>query len=221
MADKKEKGHGILSGLKSLVFEEDQTDSKGGEDGAPAPVAVPARTYAGNGSAIDPEVRKVLEGDIQAAAKPAYSEFITVSESMADVITDESQRFKATLKVLAGKGMDLKAVLFDIDECLQALDAKEKQAAEAESAAVTARVGAKEAQAAKIDSSIEEKKRQIAKLQQEIAGLEAEKASAAQEIKAERADIDSTHRRFAATVAAFRSELNQKRQTIERLGKGV
>lgn len=222
MSDSEEKkGGGIFGAIKGALFDEEPEKPKpAAPRAAPAPAAPPQgyaapQAYVPQGQvAADPEIRKVLEVDVQAAAKPAFSQFETMSASMAPVIPDEFTRFRAVLAALTPQGVTLDAIIFDVDECLEALDKKEQEAAKAAEAARKKHVGA-------LEHSVAEKRQRIAALKAEVAQLEATASHDEASIASESAHIESTQRSFAATVAQFRAELIAKKQQISRLGKGA
>ncbi len=219
MSDSEEKkSGGFLGAIKGALFDEEPDKPKPAAPARPsggyvAPVAQQA--YAPQGQAApDPEIRKVLEVDVQAAAKPAFSQFEAMSASMAPVIPDEFTRFRAVLAALTPQGVTLDAIMFDVDECLQALDQKEREAQQAAATARKKSVGA-------LEASVAQKRERIAAMKAEIAALERSTAEEESSIAAESAHIDATQRRFAATAAQFRAELTAKKQQISRLGKGA
>jgi hypothetical protein len=221
------KGGGLFGAIKGALFEEspDAPESKPApapQRPAPTPAYAPPpqgyaapQAYVPPGQApADPEIRKVLEVDVQAAAKPAFSQFETMSASMAPVIPDEFTRFRAVLAALTPQGVTLDAIIFDVDECLQALDKKEQEASKAAEAARKKHVGA-------LEQAVADKRQRIAALKAEMAQLEATAAHDEASIASESAHIESTQRSFTATVAQFRAELLAKKQQISRLGKGA
>lgn len=228
--DEGKSGGGLIGGLKSLLFEDDGKDgdgdkpepvpkpSNGGRSVSTAPPPQPTVSFGSAGA--DPKIRAILEKDVQVAAAPALTALDAMCTSLAGVIPDEGMRIKAGLAAIKAQH-SFDAVLTDVDECLQALSAKEKQNAEAVQAAVQKRVGGREAAIAEIDKSAADKKAEIVRLQSEIAELESRKSSETAAIATERAEIDQTNAKFTATVAAFRADLEAKKQKIATYGKGV
>lgn len=165
-------------------------------------------------AAVDPKVREVLEKDVALAAKPAYSEFNVLMDSMAQAIPSEAQRSAAALAVLAGKGMTVKDVLFDIDECFQALDKKVAEFTAAEKQERQKAVGSREAQLQGIDDNIKMLEAQLQKAHDDKAKIQGE-------IGVEDRRIAETSRRFTTTVEAYKRELAERRQRILSNTNGV
>jgi predicted nucleic acid-binding Zn-ribbon protein len=209
------KSSGFLKGLKGLVFEDapEQSTTKSAAPPPPAPVVLQQVTPA-VAAAVDPEVRKVLDRDVGEAAKPAYSEFTSLSQSMAAVLTDERVRFQAVLAALASKGHTVEQVLIDIDECNQALDKKEAEAAKAAAQARATRVGAREAEIANVN-------KRIGELTVAMTDLQAQKEKLEGEVASEVADLQAAEGRFSGTVAAYRAELSALKTKIQTLMNGA
>ena len=229
MPDEKKESGGFLRGLKNLVLEEepDTERQSSAEAGTATERPIPTQRLTpssppvpSNGGTPDPKVRALLDKYVQEAALPAFSAFNDTLTKLQDVIPDEGTRIKAALKTLPD-GAGLSAVLTDIDECIQALDDKERAASQAAEKAIAERVGAKEAEVAAVRGDIEAKKAQIADLQKEIVQLEASASTAQTEIASERREIEETQRRFSATVAAYRAEIGKTKQKITQYGKGA
>lgn len=224
MSDSEEKkGGGFFGAIKGALFDEEPEKPKPAAPAAPArpapqpgyvaPAVPPAYVPQGQVPA-DPEIRKVLEVDVQAAAKPAFSQFEAMSASMAPVIPDEFTRYRAVLAALTAQKVTLEDILVDVDECLQALDQKERENEQAAAAARKKSVGA-------LEASVAQKRERAAALKAEVAQLEAVAAQEEASIASESAHIEATQRSFATTVAQFRAELTAKKQQISRLGKGA
>jgi predicted nucleic acid-binding Zn-ribbon protein len=156
---------------------------------------------------LRPKVRKILEKDVQVAAHSAYSQFITLTDSMSAVIPDETVRFKAALAALRPQGFELDAVLKDIDECLYALDLKDAEAEKAAAAAETQRVGAKMKQMSELETRRAELQ---VELEQVLSSIEKIRV----QVERDSANIRSTREKFAATVSAYKQELLERRKKI-------
>lgn len=212
-----EKKESLWGSLKGLVLEE-VPDTAPAATPAPAPVAAPPPpSHASGGPAmvprlqtVDPAVRKLLERDVNEAAKPAYSEFVKLQDSLAPVLPDESTRFKAVLAALTPNGHSVDQVLVDIDECFQALDKKEADAAAAAAKMREQRVGSRQTEVEKLTAQIEDLKAQIAKHEVARERLQAE-------IHSEVADLEQREAEFAAAIHAYRSELTERKNKILRL----
>lgn len=214
---------GLGGFIKGLVFDTEPETTQA-QQAQPEPPPAQAFSWArppGAGSVsfyppvppatADPQIRKVLENDINEAAKPAYSEFAAATASLVAVIPDEGMRFKAALATLAPRSLTLAQVLTDIDECLVALDQKEKENAVASAKAREQRVGGREVRSAEIV-------KQVDQLNQQIVNLQTEHAQIQGEIATETAAITSVDERFRGTVAAYRQELQDRKIKIQTLG---
>ncbi len=211
----------IGSALKSAVFEEVPDAPPSAQvapqrAAAPPPVVVkrPVVTVApAAAAAIDPEVRKLLDRDVQLAAHPAYTEFIKISDSLAAILPDEELRIKAALAAIKANGMTTENILVDIEECFAALDKKTADVAKAAAKERTDRVGGRENELKRINETLD-------KLTAQIAELEAQKDKLADEIVAETDQIEQAELRFEATVDAYRAELTDKKNKILNSSQG-
>ncbi len=197
----------VLGYLKNMVVEEIP-------EPVPAPVAaIPKpQIVSVTPEDIDPAIRKLLEQEIQVAAHPAYSQFLTISNSMAAVIADDTTRFRATLAALAPQKVSVTDILLDVDECIQALDKKEREAAAASAKTRQTRIGAKESELKTALANRARLEQELAKCHQDCARLEAE-------ISEETRKIADTEAQFAAAIATYRKELNERKSQISSLGK--
>ncbi len=197
----------VLGYLKNMVIEEVPETSKAAPPLPPKPtIPVPSP------ESIDPAIKKILEQEVQLAAHPAYSQFLSLSESMSTVIPDENTRFRAALAALAPQNIAIKDILFDVDECIQALDKKEREATAASAKARQARVGSREAELKNIRLT-------AARLQDELAKANADSARLEAELADEVRKIEETEAQFAAAITSYRKELNERKDRISFLGK--
>ena len=206
---------GILGKFRNMVFETDHTEPQHEVPpvGIGASVQVRGNFAAGTPPAevpstdADPKIMEVLQGDVQAAARPALSEFQTMLDAMAAVIPDLSTRMKAVLAAMKGKGVGTEEILTDIAECLKVLDDKEKEDQEASASALQRRVGTKEERLAQIQQ-------RRAQISDEETALMNEHDRLTTEISNERINIEGTHRRFLATVAWLRRDFINRQHLI-------
>lgn len=225
-----EKQGGFLSGLKGLLFEEDGPkgpEKSGGEPvksakstAPPRPAPAPSRPSAPKVS--DPRIREMLERDVHLAAQPAYSEFVKIEEGLRPIIPDEGTRIRAALASLTASKdneYDFEAVIFDVNECLEALDKKEAEAQAAAEEAVTKRVGQRERKVEDLGQQIQAKRTEMEGLERAIAKLEVERDREQQAISQDRHEIETTHARFADEVKLYRSELETALRNLNRHGK--
>jgi predicted nucleic acid-binding Zn-ribbon protein len=129
---------------------------------------------------------------------------------MANVIPDEQMRFRAALAALAPQGFGTKNVIFDIDECLQVLDKKEREAQTASASVRDAAIGSRLKERAALEKT-------AAELRAELERVSVKTATIISEIAEEERRIQSNEARFAAAVAAFRQELLDKKNSISAL----
>lgn len=158
----------------------------------------------------DPAIQKILEADINEAAKPAFSQFSLTEQSMAGVLHDERTRFQAAAAAIKAQGHTVESVLTDVDECLQALDKKERENAGEAAAARERKIGAKKNQLASINQTIEE-------LQERLKTANQDAAKLLQDIETDEAQIAETEARFGATCLAYRTKLNETKSKIASL----
>ena len=223
-----DKGGGLFGGLKRMIFEDDGSDEGGTPAPAPKPTAAatappmtaaPPAPYV-SAATPDPAIRAILEKDVQVAAAPALTALDAMCQNLADAIPDEGQRIRAGLAAIKPQGHSFDAVVTDVDECLQALDKKSRENEEAAQAAIQQKVGAREAALAEMDKSVADKRAQIEQLQRDIADLESRKVQETSAIAVDKQKIESKNASFNATLAAYRAELQAKKQKITAYGKG-
>ena len=212
------KSPSFFSGVKSLFLEAD--DSVPVKPVAAAPVRVfgsaqptsyaPVSTVEVSVKDADPKIRQMLEAQIDLAAQPAYSEFITAADSLASILPDENTRYRAALETISSKGHTVDKVLFDVDECLEALDKKEKENAAALASAREKKIGTREAQLAQLGL-------QAIELTAQLTALELNRQRIAEEIRTEESGLLETNVKFQATVKAYRVELQNRRSKISTL----
>jgi hypothetical protein len=200
-----EKKSSIGGWLKSAIFEESDSPELTPTEAPvvikePLATNVPIKFVQVPFGEADPEVRKLLEKDINVAAKPAYSEFITLTNSMATVILDERTRFQAAIAALVPKGLTVDKILVDVEECVSVLALKEKEGLAASAEARKRRVGSKEQDLVDIANQLKE-------VRESILELEAQEASIKTKIQEETLSLDETEKRFITTCNAYRQEL--------------
>ncbi len=214
MTDKKS---GLFSRIASVLVE-DVPDPSGSAHPTATPQAqpiiAPAPALSASVSGVDPEIRKLLEKDVGEAAKPAYSEFAALSQSMEAVLTNETQRFQAVLAAIAAKGHNIQQVIVDIDECFSALDAKEAQARATADRARQSQIGSREAELASV-------RKEIDQLRDALIQKEAKAESLVVEISKVDAALQETEARFANTVTAYRADLMSTKNKILSLSNGA
>lgn len=216
MADANGKTGGLLSGLKGLVFEDEpeKPQAASAPPVTPKPAVVKG-TVPTSVEEVDPQIRSLIEADVGQAAKPAYSEFKTIEESLRPVIPDEAMRFKAAITMVTSqKGQKAEQILVDVEECLAAVAGKET---EADKAAEVARRQLTD-QSGKESAA---RRQRIAELQQELAKLEVAEDRHQADVEKKLAEINSTHQKFSQGVDAYRAELNAVKNKLTANLKGA
>ena len=209
MSDKGEtKGNSVVTWLKDQVFESDGMREAGKSPSAtpvvsqPQPSPVPVRRAPSAAIVVDdPQVRQKLDSVL--AAFPACSGVRTHYKTLS-MIADDQSRIQAVLALVAPQGHTPEAVLKDFDDCLAALDKKERDVQTAATKQITDRVGGREKSVAQLEAQIETLKADVARQKAEIA--------------TERDSINATEQRFVATAAVYRDELQQLKQKITNHG---
>lgn len=160
----------------------------------------------------DPTIQKILEADIQEAARPAYTQFSITEQSMAAAVPDERTRMKAAAAVILAQGHTIDKVLIDVDECLEALDKKEKENSAASAQARERKIGSKQNQLASVNQT-------IAELRQRLETAENDAVKIQAEIAADEEQIKTTEAKFAATCRAYRQRLLDEKSKIASLAR--
>jgi hypothetical protein len=148
--------------------------------------------------------QKLVEGLRESVAKSTevgYSDFMTFVESLADVVIDEAQRYKAALKVAAKtKALTLQRIIKSFEDRLRLLKREKSRFEETLEAQFAAKVGAKQAQ-------LKNAEEQIQALKSQLDDLEASSDVLRKEIDAEQDGIADVTSDFEAAYAVVEAEI--------------
>ena len=194
-----------------------------------APAAAP--TTASVGTVAAPAVTVTLgtavNADMVAAIREAvfgrntaFTQLLTASEALADVIPDPTMRLKAAHKT-GGAGRTGKQIADAVDVHLQDVDGEELRFKNMIDSKVQSEVGTIDAQAQTAASQAQQAAQEIEQLQQRIGGLQklitdmngkAAELSAQSAVK--RSEFDAALAQFKVAATAVRTELNGSKSAI-------
>lgn len=227
------------SALKNAVIEPDENDENDDEKpkakakapakAPPAPVQrpsftppptpgfgpVPSYPVTSPQAAIDQEFAATLEKETAEAAKPAFTAFEAVEQSMRQHIPNDMQRIQAAAAAVGVQGHTLPAILFDVDECLQAIDKREQDLRVSFEKKTKERVGGLEQKAEGISQAITAKNAEIVRLQQEVAQMESERQQTLASVGTEKEKLTNKLNSLLATIQAFRAKWQAVKQNIK------
>jgi|WetSurMetagenome_2_1015567.scaffolds.fasta_scaffold138104_2 hypothetical protein len=78
-------------------------------------------------AAIDESVRKELTGAVDASGSRFVTELSDTLTTLEDVVDDETKRKETALKLLKKKGVSITDIIGDLDSCIGALKAKDRE----------------------------------------------------------------------------------------------
>ena len=219
----------VGSGLAAVGLAEAQAPAQN----TPPPVAPGVATHALNAqvavvqpsfspSGMDPTRAKELDDRARAliidALKndnaPLVEEFSDSMDTLAEAISDERARFRATLKLFNKRGHNIGAVLADFDKCLGALDETQRVFESNMKSALDSQVGAKMRAVEQLNSEIAALQ---ASLNEKIARRDQEQTG----ITTEQTKITQAQSRFSVVYGNIRQDIEQKRAKIAGFGEGL
>ena len=205
-------------------------------DDVPAPVAAPAPTNASSISSTGSAPMSMPAGtigtpsvnaDMVAAIRKsvfgrntAFTQLLTASDALADVIPDPVMRLKAAHKT-GGAGRTGKQIADAVDVHIQDVDGEELRFKTMIDTKMGNEVGALErqsqaatTQAQQFGSEIEQLQARIASLQRDIGELNLKASGLLHDASTKRSELDGAQAEFKVAAQAVRTELNGSKSAI-------
>lgn len=211
-----------LNKLKETMYNE----PAGGEVAAAAP---PTTVSVGTVATPAPSIlgAPVVNADMVAAIRKAvfgrntaFTQLLTASEALADVIPDPTMRLKAAHKT-GGAGRTGKQIADAVDVHLQDVDGEELRfknmidsKAQTEVGTIDAQVQTATAQAQQAAQEIEQLSQRIAALQKLIGDMNTKATELSAQSVTKRAELDAAQAQFKLAANAVRVELNGSKSAI-------
>ena len=203
------------------------------EDDSAAPAAAPtaamgmASMSAPGGQATSMIQAAGVNQDMVAAIKKvtfgrntAFTQLLQASESLADVVPDQTMRLKAAHKT-AGGGRTGRQIADAVDVHLQDVDGEEMRFKAMIDSKIQIDVGAIEAQASAAAQQIQHAQAEIQQAQQRVADLNAQigqlsqqAATATSQVSLKRSELETAVTQFKLAANAVRNELNGSKSAI-------
>lgn len=209
------KKNNVLGFLKNLVVDE-----------VPDPISTPAKTLARESSApppvrsfssapaataADPEILSKLEKKLQNNCPQPYAAFMEQYEALAEIIPDETMRFKAALKASHTTAEDLVKALDQLTATMNAAEAEFTKTFEENKAK---RLGDAEKSLKATDDLIASNEQNIKSLQDTIASLRTKRDTDAgtmehevQKFEGIRAGFETAHSQVVGRLTAQRNRV--------------
>lgn len=218
-----------------IIFSSDEPVESGAQNSPPSPTSsafasTPFAPSFGQSltspaapmATVDPEIKTKLEQVVASAPNQrSFLEFSRILTSLGQVLTEESQRYRAALVSANATGHTKTHVLQAISAILDALDTHSREFQAAAPQKIAELVGARQAELARIEENLKNKKAEMTRLQQEISQLEADRSVSAAAIDTERKRVEEKVSRFNGTFATMRRTYETEREKINRYGEGV
>lgn len=220
-------------GLVEEVPDEEAKPNGKAAEAAPAPAhqpppqahanvpAAPDPEEAARNAALDKMVKKQLADAIEQAGAALVEELVDLMDTLRDSIPDEKLRYTTALKILMKKGSSVVAICTDIDKCIGALEAKEREFNATLKDQFDKRVGGRGDVVTSCDEQIAAKTAQITQLQNEIADLTVKKSEAQTGISEEKDKLEQAQERFTLAYHTFRTEIESQRAKITQYGESL
>ena len=206
---------GFFARINEALYETVET---GEADGAAPDAAEPAGRGAPAVGSPGPAARQPLENPPELAARvradiegrgPALTQFLALVASFAEIIPEESARFRAAMKALEKTGnISRKEVLRAANDQLRALGSQREVFA----GAVTRKREELKAQG----GGVEAIRLQIAELQQAIGRLQAEEQGLLRTVAVEEGKIKAAEEGFSALLSTMEAEIKASLEKIEK-----
>jgi hypothetical protein len=227
VSDKNEKsGGGFLGFIKSAFVEEvpegqaQPKAAKARESQAPMPPpgsASVAPRPAQAAVAADPAAMAKLEAMLQAALPPVYSTWMEKYTQLAEVIPDESMRFKAALKTSNATPVQLSGA---VDQLINTMDKAQEEFLRGFQAQTSKVESAAKEAIASTESLLQSRESQLRAIEDEIVSLKSKLALDTSHLQEEQHRLDSIRMGFEAAHAQVVGRLNDQKSHIDALAKG-
>ena len=211
MSEKPDK-KGILGWISEALYErvepaEGEAVPEAGRDesgAAPAGAASPAREKPPENPAdLAARLREQISGQ-----GPAFTQFLALVASFADIIPDEAGRYRAALKALEKTGgVTAEQVLLAGKDQLQALESQREVFAEA--------VSRKRQALRQGGGGLGEIRARIAELQKGLVELQEREQAVLRETAAEEGRIGAAEKGFAALLGRLQDEITSAREKVK------
>ncbi len=231
MSESKENRPSIWQSIRSMVVEEvpdpvvasvPVTKSGATMRNTPIPtVPVDQALLTPMKAQADQAARQRLEQAISASAPAGYSDVSDTILTLADSIPDESQRYKAALKLAAKHGHSVSDLLGDFDKCIGVLESKGREFQDEIKSQVEKKVGSRQAKVRTIEGLVSQNQSRIGALHKEIEQLTEQLSTENSAISADTARIQDVNDGFTASYDAVLAQLVDQRKKIELYGKVV
>jgi hypothetical protein len=211
MKDEPEK-KGIISWISEALYEKVDTGAEEeavpekpeGRGKEPAPAAPASGPTAGSPTDLAARLRAEIAGRGQ-----AFTQFLALAASFAEIIPDEFGRYRAAMKALEKTGnLTRNEVLQGSKDQLLALRSQREVFA--------GTVSEKREALRQQGSGVEGIRAQIAELQQTIGSLQAQEQGILRGIVAEQQKLKAAEEGFTALIAALEQEITSSREKLEK-----
>lgn len=172
-------------------------------------------------AAIDESVRKELTGAVDASGSRFVTELTDTLTTLEDVVTDETKRYETALKFLKKKGVSITDVVGDLDSCIGALEAKDREFRNQLQDQFKKKVGSRQEAVQGFTDSIATKQAQIESLQSEINQARSQRDEAQRGITEEQSKLDLVTERFSIAYKSIRAVVEAQRAKISQYGGSV
>lgn len=181
-----------------------EAETAGGGGQAPDVAAPTDDQLAGSPTDLAARVRATI-----ASRGQALTQFLVLASSFAEIIPEESGRYRAAMKALEKTGSITR------EEVLRATE-NQLSALGAQRTAFAGAVNRKRGELKKSGGGAEEIRARIAELQQTIGRLQAEEQEILRNVAVEEGKIKAAEEGFTALLAAMESEIKESREKIEK-----
>ncbi len=183
----------LLGTLKGAIFEDEVP--KAGPPPARDPMVVTPPGGAQAAAAADPNALAKLEARLKREMPPAFTTFLEKVAELAEVIPDESMRFKAAMKTSHTTPAELAQALEHLAGVLTAARTEFLNTFQATRESASS---AKQQQLSATEATIVTREGQIKAIQEEIASLRAKIETDRREMQAEEHRLETIHHGFEA-----------------------
>lgn len=207
--------------IKDAIFEEDPSAPAPQSDTARQPVntAGMAAAAASYTPGVNTEFIAVIKKAVF-AKQTALTSLVQAAESLAEIIPDQTTRFKAAFKT-AGSGRTVQQIAAAADIHLADVEGEELRFKAAVDAKLGGEINLLESTARGAGEGIllqqnllEELQRKMAEAQAAIGSLTQQQAEATAKAAAKRAELTLTSDQFKAAAQVVRNEITTLRQTV-------
>lgn len=222
----------VWNAIRGAIFEEDpnapanskakpaaSSSAPTTHTNAASPAGVAATMSVMSPSSANPEFIAAIRKAV--FSKPtALTSLVTAADSLAEIIPDQTTRFKAAFKT-SGAGRTVQQIVSAADIHLADIEGEELRFKAAVDNKLGSEVRALEQQAqgaaAQMQQTqrlIEQLQRQLSEAHSQLGTLQQTQAEATAKVAAKRVELESTSAQFHLAADAVRAEINALRQTV-------